>query len=195
MRCAFPPYGHRGNHWIGNRHMPDYICAFVPGGTFFFTVNLLERRRRLLTEHIEDLRTVFAEARQRRPFRIDAIVVLPDHLHCMWTLPPGDGDFSSRWHDIKARFSARIPRGERLSARRTKKGEGGIWQRCFWEHVIRDAPDLERHIDYIHFNPVKHGHVGRAADWPYSSFRRYVKAGIYPAHWAAGCGVSDMEME
>jgi putative transposase len=103
--------------------MPRYIRAFVPGGTFFFTVAVLERRRRLLTRRIDDLRAVFSEARRRRPFTIEAIVVLPDHLHRIWTLPPGDGDFSGRWHDIKALFSARIPHGERLSARRTRKGE------------------------------------------------------------------------
>jgi len=144
--------------------MPNYIRAFVPGGTFFFTVALLERRRRLLTENIDDLRDVFADARRRRPFSLDAIVVLPDHLHCIWTLPPDGADFSSRWHDIKACFAARIDRGERLSARRIEKGERGIWQRRFWEHVIRDERDFERHVDYIHYNPVKHGYVARAAD-------------------------------
>jgi putative transposase len=92
--------------------MPQYIRAFVPGGTFFFTVTLLERRRQLLTENIDTLREVFQAARRRRPFTIDAIVILPDHLHCIWTLPSGDADFSTRWHDIKARFAARIPRGE-----------------------------------------------------------------------------------
>jgi putative transposase len=175
--------------------MPNYIRALVPGGTFFFTVALLERRRGLLTERIDDLRSVFADARRRRPFTIDAIVVLPDHLHCIWTLPPGDGDFSGRWHHIKARFSAGIPRSERLSARRVKKGERGIWQRRFWEHVIRDEIDLERHFHYIHYNPVKHGHVARVADWPYSSFHRCVKEGIYPRDWAASMDVRQLEME
>jgi putative transposase len=118
--------------------MPHYIRAFVPGGTFFFTVTLLERRRKLLTENVDKLREVFKGARQRRPFTIEAIVISPDHLHCVWTLPAEDADFSSRWHDIKARFASQISGGERLSARRTKKGERGIWQRRFWEHVIRD---------------------------------------------------------
>ena len=129
--------------------MPQYIRAFVPGGTFFFTVNLLERRRKLLTENIDTLREVFKSARRRRPFTIEAIVILPDHLHCLWTLPPGDADFSTRWHDIKSRFAAQIPRGERLSPRRLHKGERGLWQRRFWEHVIRDEADYERHVDYI----------------------------------------------
>jgi putative transposase len=128
--------------------MPQYIRAFVPGGTFFFTVTLLERRRKLLTENIDSLREVFKAARRRRPFTIEAIVILPDHLHCIWTLPSGDADFSTRWHDIKARFAAQISGGERLSGRRVKKGERGIWQRRFLEHVIRDEGDYERHINY-----------------------------------------------
>jgi putative transposase len=175
--------------------MPRYIRAFVPGGTFFFTVTLLERQRRLLTEYIDDLRVVFGDARRSRPFTVDAIVVLPDHLHCMWTLPPSDSDFSTRWQDIKARFSARIPQGERRSARRVKKGERAIWQRRFWEHVIRNDRDFERHVDYIHYNPVKHGHVTKASDWPYSSFHRYVQKGVLPLNWAADDDVKDLEME
>jgi putative transposase len=175
--------------------MPQYIRAFVPGGTFFFTVTLLERRRKLLTENIDNLREVFKAARRRRPFTIEAIVILPDHLHCIWTLPSEDADFSTRWHDIKARFAAQISRGERLSARRLKKGERGIWQRRFWEHVIRDEVDYERHVDYIHYNPVKHGHVTRVADWPHSSFHRYVQSGIYDLEWAADDNVRILEME
>lgn len=175
--------------------MPHYIRAFVPGGTFFFTVTILERRRKLLTENIDTLREVFKSARRRRPFTIDAIVILPDHLHCIWTLPPGDADFSARWHDIKARFAAQLSRGERLSVRRAKKGERGIWQRRFWEHVIRDERDYERHVDYIHYNPVKHGQVKRAADWPYSSFHKYVERGIHNLEWAANDSVRRLEME
>ena len=150
--------------------MPQSIRAFVPGSTFFFTVTLLERRRKPWPENIDNLREVFKAGRQRKPFTIEAIVILPDHLHCIWTLPSGDADFSTRWHDIKARFAAQISRGERLSPRRLQKGERGIWQRRFWEHVIRDEGDYERHVDYLHYNPVKHGHVTRVADWPYSSF-------------------------
>jgi putative transposase len=175
--------------------MPQYIRAFVPGGTFFFIVTLLERRRKLLTENIENLREVFKAARRRRPFTIEAIVFLPDHLHCIWTLPSGDADFPTRWHDIKTRFAAQIARGERLSARRLKKGERGIWQRRFWEHAIRDEGDYERHVDYIHYNPVKHGHVTRVADWQYSSFHRYVQRGIYDLEWAADDNVRGLEME
>jgi putative transposase len=175
--------------------MPQYIRALVPGGTFFFTVALLERCRKLLTENLDHLREAFRASCQRRPFTLEAIVVLPDHLHCIWTLPPGDADFSTRWHDIKASFAAQIPRRERLSARRLQKGERGIWQRRFWEHVIRDERDYERHVDYIHYNPVKHGYVERVADWPYSSFHRYVERGIYDLEWAADEKVRNLEME
>ncbi len=109
--------------------MPRYIRASIPGGTFFFTLALLERHRTLLTEHIDALRSAITEERSKRPFTIDAIVVLPDHLHCIWTLPEGDSDFSTRWHGIKWRFSRAIPPGERLSPRRIRKGERGVWQR------------------------------------------------------------------
>jgi putative transposase len=175
--------------------MPRYIRALVPGGTFFFTVALLERHRRLLTDHIDALREAFAAARAERPFVIDAIVVLPDHLHCIWTLPPDDADFPARWHAIKSAFSRSIPKGERLSPRRTAKGERGIWQRRYWEHAIRDETDFERHADYIHYNPVKHGHARCAADWPYSSFRHYVQRGVYALEWGAADGVHAMNME
>src|SRR5689334_14343658 len=139
--------------------MPRYIRAKVPGGTFFFTVAILERRRALLTEHIDPLRRCFHEVRKAHPFQIDAIVVLPDHLHCIWTLPRSDSDFSTRWHAIKAGFARQLSGGESLSERRRRKGERGIWQRRFWEHTIRDERDWSHHVDYIHFNPVKHGHV------------------------------------
>ncbi len=175
--------------------MPRYIRAFIPGGTFFFTLALLERDSSLLTEHIDALRSAFAEERSKRPFTINAIVVLPDHLHCIWTLPEGDSDFSTRWHGIKWRFSRAIPPGERLSPRRIRKGERGIWQRRFWEHAIRDETDFARHADYIHYNPVKHCLVQRPADWPYSSFHRFVAAGKYPADWAASADVREQVME
>ena len=175
--------------------MPRYIRAIVPGGSFFFTVALLERRRRLLTEHVDELRTAFRTTIAKKPFVLDAIVVLPDHLHCIWTLPSGDTDFSSRWQLLKNRFARAIPTGERLSRRRQIKGERGIWQRRFWEHVVRDERDFERHADYIHFNPVKHGLVSSASEWPYSSFHRYVERGAYPADWAANEEVRGLHLE
>jgi putative transposase len=175
--------------------MPRYVRAYIPGGTFFFTVALLERNRCLLVEHIGLLRQAFLQVKRLRPFHINAMVVLPDHLHCVWTLPPDDADFSTRWRRIKGLFAQGIQPGERLSERRRVKSERGIWQRRFWEHTIRDENDFRRHIDYIHFNPVKHRHVTCVADWPHSSFHRYVRAGIYPADWAADSAVRQLDYE
>lgn len=166
--------------------MTIYRRSFVEGGSYFFTVNLAERRLRLLTNHIELLRRAFRYVRKRHPFVIDAIVVLPDHLHTIWTLPEGDSDFPVRWRLIKASFSRGLPYTERVSTSRLRKGERGIWQRRFWEHALRDEDDLARHIDYIHFNPVKHGHVERVGAWPFSSFHRMVRLGLYPGDWAGG---------
>src|SRR5208283_3355822 len=131
--------------------MTNYRRNFLSGGSFFFTVNLAERRLSLLTEHIDVLRTAFRYARQRHPFTIEAIVVLPDHLHTVWTLPDDDADFALRWRLIKSAFSRRLRDGERISESRTDKAERGIWQRRYWEHTLRDERDFERHVDYIHF--------------------------------------------
>jgi len=164
--------------------MTTYRRNFIPGGCFFFTVNLADRRLRLLTENVETLRSAFRETRQRHPFTIDAMVVLPDHLHAVWTMPEGDRDFSTRWRLIKSTFSRNLAAGESISASRAAKRERGIWQRRYWEHTIRDEDDLARHVDYVHINPVKHGLVQRVRDWPHSSFHRMVKLGIYPEDWA-----------
>ena len=137
--------------------MTAYRRNFIPGGCFFFTVNLADRRLRLLTENVEALRSAFRESCQRHPFAIDAMVVLPDHLHTVWTMPEGDRDFARRWRLIKSTFSRNFAAGEPVSASRAAKSERGIWQRRYWEHTIRDEDDLGRHIDYIHINPVKHG--------------------------------------
>ena len=163
--------------------MPDYRRCRVPGGTYFFTVNLLERRQDTLVRHVDRLREAVRRTRLERPFHIDVWVVLPDHLHCVWTLPPGDDDFSNRLKAIKIRVVRGLPRTERRSPVRRAKGERGIWQRRFWEHLIRDDRDYARHIDYVHCNPVKHGYVDRVGDWPYSSFNRYVRWGVLPADW------------
>jgi putative transposase len=164
--------------------MTNYRRNFLPGGSFFFTVNLTDRNLSLLVRHIDLLRTAFRDARRRHPFEIDAIVVLPDHLHAIWTLPEDDADFALRWRLIKSAFSRSLPGGECISASRVSKGERGIWQRRYWEHTLRDEADFERHVDYIHFNPVKHGHARRVQDWPHSSFHRMVRLGIYPLDWA-----------
>jgi putative transposase len=152
--------------------MPNYRRAFVPGGSYFFTVNLLDRNSRMLVEQIECLREAVRDTRRNYPFEIDAMVILPDHIHAVWTLPDGDSDFPARWRSIKVSFSKMIPKGERLDAVRKAQGVRGIWQRRYWEHVIRDERDLNNHIDYCWFNPVKHGHVAKAEDWPFSSFHR-----------------------
>ena len=167
--------------------MTEYRRARVPGATWFFTVGLAERHgNRLLTEKIDTLRMAFRTVRERHPFYMEAVVIMPDHLHCVWSLPAGDSDYSTRWGLIKAGFSRAVERGERRSTSRTKRGERGIWQRRFWEHCIRDEEDYARHVDYIHWNPVKHGYVQRVADWPHSSFHRLVEKGAYPLDWGGG---------
>jgi putative transposase len=163
--------------------MTNYRRNFVAGASYFYTVNLAHRRSRLLTQHIGPLRAAFRYARARHLFAIEAIVVLPDHLHAIWTLPDGDADFALRWRLIKSAFSRALPRRECISESRMSKAERGIWQRRYWEHTLRDEKDFARHADYIHYNPVKHGHVNRAVDWPFSSFHRMVRLGIYPRDW------------
>src|SRR5690606_4130511 len=157
--------------------MPNYCRAWVKGGTYFFTVNLLDRRQSLLVDELGALRAAFREARAARPFDMLAAVILPDHLHCLWTLPADDGDNGARWRHVKSAFSRSLPPVEPRDPVRKARAERGIWQRRYWEHVIRDERDLAAHVDYIHFNPVKHGYVDRARDWPWSSFHRWVHRG------------------
>jgi len=168
--------------------MTDYRRYRVTGGTYFFTVNLADRKGALLTEHIDTLRNAFRDVKKAHPFQLDAIVIMPEHLHTIWTLPEDDDDFSLRWRQIKSAFSRQIETGERITKSRSRKQERGIWQRRFWEHAIRDDRDFARHVDYIHFNPVKHGYVQQAADWPYSSFHKYVQLGVFSRDW---CGFDD----
>lgn len=164
--------------------MPNYRRAFVPGGTYFFTVAVADRRRAILTERIEALSHAFRLVRAWRPFAMPAFVVLPDHLHCIWSLPEGDVDFPARWNRIKGAFSRCVDDRGYRSPSRISKRERAIWQRRYWEHLIRDERDLQNHIDYIHFNPVKHGWAQRPRDWPHSSFHRFVREGVLPADWA-----------
>ena len=171
--------------------MPDYRRNRVPGGTYFFTVNLLERSSGLLVAHVAALREAVRAVRARRPFHIEAWVVLPDHMHAVWTLPADDADYSDRWKAIKIAFAKALPKTERLSPVRAAKGERGIWQRRFWEHTIRDERDYAAHVEYVHINPVKHGLVARVGDWPYSSFHRYLAEGVYAPDWA-GQDVDDL---
>jgi putative transposase len=163
--------------------MVRYRRNFVPGGTYFFTVVLADRGSTALVDHIGALRSAFRAAIRIRPFTIDAIVVLPDHLHAIFTLSASDKDFSGHWRRIKGHFSsAMIEAG--LDLKRRPNGELALWQRRFWEHSIRDDRDFARHVDYVHFNPVKHGLATRVCDWPFSSFHRYDREGILPEDWA-----------
>lgn len=164
--------------------MTAYRRNRLAGGTYFFTVALADRHSDLLVREIDALRAAVQAVRTVLPLQIDAWVVLPEHMHCLWTLPEGDSDYSTRWKRLKAAFTATQPTGEARSASRIGKGERGIWQRRFWEHTIRDEADFAAHVDYVHFNPVKHGYVQTPAEWPYSTFHRCVALGMYPADWA-----------
>ncbi|MDP1610583.1 MAG: transposase [Sulfuritalea sp.] len=166
-----------------------YRRAFSPGGSFFFTV-VTEKRRPLFAsaESVGILRMAFRTVRSARPFEVDAMVVLPDHLHCIWTLPSGDADFAIRWRLIKTWFTKHCDPTLRTEPNRARsaKREQALWQHRYWEHMLRDEADFSRHIEYIHFNPVKHGFVSSAMEWPYSSLRRYVEAGVYLPDWGRG---------
>jgi putative transposase len=172
--------------------MPEYRRAFAPGGTFFFTL-VTARRRPILTTPAarEALRTALADAADQRPFTIDAIVLLPDHLHCIWTLPPGDADFSTRWRIIKSmatrRFLAAGGSEAYRSDSRARHSERGVWQRRLWEHTIRDEAAFAGLCDYIHYNPVRHGLVRCPHLWPYSSFARFVRDSRYERTWNCIC--------
>jgi putative transposase len=169
--------------------MPSYRRPFIPGGTFFFTVTTNDRQP-VLTEPaiLAALRYAVWQTRRTLPFTIVAWVVLPDHMHAIWELPPDNADFSLRWARIKqavTRVYVDSPFArEARSPSRTKRREGTLWQRRFWEHQIRDGDDLVRHVEYIHYNPVKHGHVSRVREWPHSTFHKYVQARNYPWQWA-----------
>lgn len=168
-----------------------YRRATAPGATYFFTVNLDNRKSNLLTEQIDLLRNAMQKIRQSHPFEIVAMVVLPDHLHAIWQLPEDDADFPLRWSLIKAAFSRALPKTEVIRRSRKMKRERGIWQRRYWEHQIRNDDDLEKHVAYIHFNPVKHGYVTRAADWPYSSIHREIARGNLSENWGHSEGAID----
>lgn len=171
----------------------EYRRAKTPGATYFFTLVTHNRRKFLCApENIVLLRQAFRYVMTDHPFKIEAIVILPDHIHSLWRLPAGDADFSTRWRLIKSYFShhcATTYQGQ-VSASRQSKQEKAVWQRRFWEHQIRDEDDFIRHVEYIHYNPVKHGLVNAPLDWAHSSFRRYVEAGRYPADWGAGVAIS-----
>lgn len=179
--------------------MPRYRRART-GSTYFFTVVAYERRPILCYPPIRSiLRLALQNVRARRPFDIDAWVLMPDHLHCIWTLPEGDADYSTRWAQIKRTVSrfcdVDVRTRHPVSESRRKHRDSVIWQRRFYEHQIRDERDFERHVDYVHFNPVRHGHAESAAAWPFSTFHRYVRDGVYAGDWAGGRDISVLEWE
>lgn len=171
--------------------MPNWRRAHIPGGTFFFTV-VTDGRVRLFDSPAarELLGDVIRRCQSQWPFRVAAIVLLPEHLHTIWSLPRGDTGYSQRWAWIKGHFTrewlALGNKEQPVSDGRRRDGRSGVWQPKFWEHTLESETDFERHFDYIHFNPVKHGHVKHPADWPWSSFHRYVRLGVYPENWGRG---------
>lgn len=164
--------------------MSRYVRLRIPGATIFFTLALSDRRSDLLIREVDRLRDAVRRTRAERPFHIDAWVVLPDHLHCVWTLPQGDSDFSTRWSVIKARFALSVAAADKRASHISRR-ERGVWQRRFWEHHIRDADDFEAHVTYCWLNPVKHGLVAHAAEWPFSSWHRDYRENS--AHECAPC--------
>jgi putative transposase len=167
----------------------QYRRARTPGGTYFFTLVTFERQRILCDPaNVSLLREIFKGVMERHPFQIDAFVLLPDHLHCIWTFPDGDRNFSTRWRLIKSEFSRRCEKWYRFvtSISRARKQEQTIWQRRFWEHEISSEEDFIHHVEYIHYNPVKHGLVQAPKEWTYSSFHRYVRQGVYAPNWGSG---------
>ena len=175
--------------------MPHYRRALT-GTSYFFTVVTHQRRPILCDDPVRAaLRHAFECVRVRRPFVVDAMVLLPDHLHCIWTLPDGDSNFSLRWSQIKHHVSHTCGPlyPMTLSRSRQERGRASIWQRRFWEHHIRNESDMERHVDYIHFNPVKHRLVATAAEWPYSTFGRFVREGVYTPDWGGNPACEGMD--
>lgn len=165
----------------------DYRRAWHKGGTYFFTVNCLQRKNNdILIRNIDLLRKVITQVKKSHPFTIHAWVVLPDHMHCVIELPKDDDDFATRWMLIKMLFSKGLPKNETLSKTRKQRRERGIWQRRYWEHLIKDERDYQAHIDYVHINPVKHGLVKMVKDWLYSTFHNMVGQGIYVQSWGGG---------
>jgi putative transposase len=163
--------------------MVRYRRSRIAGATYFFTVNLRDRRRGLLVEHVDALRDIVRSVKNELPFTIEAMVVLPDHWHSVWTLPSDDVAYARRIRLIKARFTRHLLRvGVQMA--KDERGEYRLWQRRYWEHTIRDDRDFESHVNYVHFNPVKHGHVTRAIDWRHSTLHRYIERGLLPADWA-----------
>ena len=159
----------------------QYRRSLAPGGCYFFTV-VTNNRKKIFTNDrtVDVLREAFKQIKDKRPFEIDAMVVMPDHLHCIWSLPGNDADYSTRWRLIKTWFTKHCNEGLKNRSKQT------VWQKRYWEHQIKDDKDYEQHVDYIHYNPVKHGFVTKPIDWPYSSLKGFVEKGVFPENWGAG---------
>jgi len=160
------------------RYPPD----FTPGATYFFTATLHDRRATTLVDHIDLLIEAIAATRERRPFRCLALVVLPDHLHAIWRLPEGDADYPGRWRSIKSGFVRRLRKAGSAPSSDVQR-PARIWQSRYWEHRIRDGRDLEAHVDYVHYNPVKHGHASAPEAWPHSTVHAWIRAGRLSPGW------------
>jgi len=173
---AFHPGRKRDNEMV------QYRRSYVPGGTYFFTVTLQNRPSTLLVDYVDLLRECFRNIKKDKPFNIEAMVIMPDHLHTIWTLPEHDADYSARWKAIKSLFTRKIKKAG-VDIPSNTRGEHALWQKRFWEHTIQNEQDMNTHIDYIHFNPVKHGYVNSVKEWPYSSFHRYVDKGMLEKTW------------
>ena len=171
--------------------MVQYRRNRIEGGSYFFTVTLKDRSAKYLTQYINELRQSFQECMVTMPFTINAIVILPEHLHCIWTLPEGDYDYSTRWRKIKTSFTQSLLRNN-VEILKDRHGQYNLWQRRFWEHTIRDDNDFSAHLDYIHYNPVKHGYVSNVKDWQFSSFHRFVREGRLPLDWAGNRGADNL---
>lgn len=163
--------------------MRNYIRDKTKGGCYFLTFNLLDRKSSLLLTHIDKFRDAYAKTLQHHQFKLDAMVVLPDHVHIMITLPPNSDNYAVIVASLKSQFSRQINKTEIITSSRHAKRERGIWQRRFWEHRIRDEIDYQNHMDYIHYNPVKHGYVINPQDWQYSTLHKLIKKGVYPPDW------------
>ncbi|SDH85648.1 putative transposase [Pseudomonas flavescens] len=165
--------------------MPGYRRAFRSGATWFFTVALLRRGDNdLLLRHIDELRHAIRRVHRLHPFGIDAWVVLPEHMHCVWTLPPGDHARPLRWRLIKRFFCSALPADTYRAMLRLPRAQRGVWQRCYCEHRIRNEEEFRWHVDYVHNNPLRHGLVRQVRDWPHSTFHRDVRNGLYSPDWA-----------
>ena len=162
--------------------MVNYRRNRVAGGTFFFTVNLFDRRKTILLDHVDLLRRIVIDVKTKLPFVIDAMVVLPDHWHAVWTMPPHDFNYAKRLRLVKARFTKEILQTG-VNIAKDDRCEYKLWQKRYWEHTIRNDRDFEVHVNYVHINPVNHGYVARAIDWPHSTIHRYLKRRMLAKDW------------